>query len=409
MHLDEHVDRDIERDDRGRRDASPPSVSAAPDRGRTRTAGTTTGSRSGSPAPTGRPVSPPARRRVQRARQGRRLRLRHVHERRRAHPEARRSGSSTTGPPAVEVKAEPATGRERLVQPRGRGRLRRLRHRLRRRLVRCTRPVQGARHREDVADGNCRDKAANTSQPAGLELRYDTKPPSLARVKAEIGSRGIMLRWTASKDALSFAVVRRPGLKGSKPSTVYDGKARTFTDRRLERGTRYRYTVTAYDQAGNGSVKALVAQASQSVTNTARTTPARATPALATPAPTRASRRRRCSRGRRCRRRRTTTCSSSTRAGRSSRPGRGIRSSACRSHGRTTDARTRCARGATAGSCGPDSTRSPRTTTESSSDRGTSSSSDRSSRARMRERPRFAGPLPTSDVVATRRARRRWC
>ena len=133
--------------------------------------------------------------------------------------------------------------------------------------------------------GTCRDKAANTSQPSILELKYDTKPPNLARVKAELGSRGIVLRWTASKDSRSFAVVRRPGLRGPKPSTVYSGSARAFTDRRLVRGTKYRYTVTAYDEAGNGSAKALTALANETVTKPAtQTTPKPATPALASPA-----------------------------------------------------------------------------------------------------------------------------
>jgi hypothetical protein len=132
--------------------------------------------------------------------------------------------------------------------------------------------------------GTCRDKAANTSQPAGLDLKYDATPPSLARVKAAIGKRGIVLRWTASKDSLTFGVVRRPGLRGPKPSTIYDGGARNFTDHRLARGTKYRYTVTAYDQAGNGSVKTLVAKSSESLANPVRQTPARQAPARATPA-----------------------------------------------------------------------------------------------------------------------------
>ena len=132
--------------------------------------------------------------------------------------------------------------------------------------------------------GTCRDKASNTSQPSGLELKYDTTPPSLARVKFEINNRGIALKWTASKDSLTFAVVRRPGLKGPKPSTVYGGAARAFTDRRLARGVKYRYTVTAYDQAGNGAVKAFTARASQALTTSARTTPNRSTPARSTPA-----------------------------------------------------------------------------------------------------------------------------
>ena len=151
----------------------------------------------------------------------------------------------------------------------------------------CAAPVvyKGPDTAKTSLTGTCRDKAANTSQPSGLELKYDTKPPNLARVKAELGSGGIVLRWTASKDSRSFTVVRRPGLRGPKPSTVYSGAARAFTDRRLVRGTKYRYTVTAYDEAGNGSAKALTALANETGTKpAAQTTPEHATPALASPA-----------------------------------------------------------------------------------------------------------------------------
>ena len=150
----------------------------------------------------------------------------------------------------------------------------------------CAAPIlyKGPDTEKTSLSGTCRDKASNTSQPSGLELKYDMTPPSLARVKFEINNRGIALRWTASKDSLTFAVVRRPGLKGPKPSTVYNGGARAFTDRRLARGVKYRYTVTAYDQAGNGAVKAFAAQASRSLTTPARATPTRSTPALVSPA-----------------------------------------------------------------------------------------------------------------------------
>ena len=91
--------------------------------------------------------------------------------------------------------------------------------------------------RRRPSPGTCKDKAANTSPPATFELRYDTKPPVLGRVKAELRTAGAVIRWTASKDAYEFVVLRRPGLKGPKPSTVYSGKSRAFTDRRRERAS----------------------------------------------------------------------------------------------------------------------------------------------------------------------------
>jgi hypothetical protein len=149
----------------------------------------------------------------------------------------------------------------------------------------CVPPVEykGPDTQKAALSGTCRDKAGHTSAPASLELKYDTKPPALQRVNAELKSTGVVLRWKASADSLAFAVVRRPGLHGPKPSTVYKGPKRAFTDQRLQNGVKYRYTVTAYDQAGNGAAKVLLAQP-RSLTKSVRSQPAIATPALKRPA-----------------------------------------------------------------------------------------------------------------------------
>jgi hypothetical protein len=137
-----------------------------------------------------------------------------------------------------------------------------------------------------AVSGTCVDKAANTSPPAAYELRYDTRPPVLGRVKAEITAKGIVVKWQASKDTFSVTVVRRPGHKGTKPSTVFSGKARAFTDRRLTKGVKYRYTITAYDEAENAAVKGLAVKSDVSVRGPAATTrprPAATRPALKSP------------------------------------------------------------------------------------------------------------------------------
>jgi hypothetical protein len=149
----------------------------------------------------------------------------------------------------------------------------------------CTAPVvyKGPDAAKTALSGRCQDKAANWSQPKALELSYDATPPVLKRVNAEISRRGIALRWTASKDALSFTVQRRPGVKKRKVSTVYSGKARAFVDGRLVEGVKYRYTVTAFDQAGNGAARGLRAQALATVSR--KTAPTRAASALRAPRP----------------------------------------------------------------------------------------------------------------------------
>jgi hypothetical protein len=137
---------------------------------------------------------------------------------------------------------------------------------------------------QTAVSGTCMDKAANTSPPVAYGLKYDTRPPVLGRVKAEITPRGIVLKWQASKDTFSVAVVRRPGTKGKKPSVVYSGKAPAFTDRRLTKGIKYRYTVTAYDEAENAAVKGLAVKSDVSVRGPAVTRPAPKRAALTKPA-----------------------------------------------------------------------------------------------------------------------------
>jgi hypothetical protein len=127
----------------------------------------------------------------------------------------------------------------------------------------CTAPVlyKGPDVAKGSLKGECKDKAANMSAPAAFEFAYDSRPPALRRVKAEIRKDRVILRWTASTDARSFSIVRRPGLKGTKPSKVYVGPKRAFADRRVKTGVKYRYTVTAYDQAANAAARVLVTKA----------------------------------------------------------------------------------------------------------------------------------------------------
>src|SRR5262249_27212793 len=126
----------------------------------------------------------------------------------------------------------------------------------------CAAPIlyKGPDNPSAVVSGTCRDKAANTSPPVQFAIKYDTRPPSLARVKAELEKKGVALEWFASKDSATYEVERRPGLRGPKPSTLYEGPKRSFVDERVKAGVKYRYTIAAYDEAGNAAVKALVAQ-----------------------------------------------------------------------------------------------------------------------------------------------------
>jgi hypothetical protein len=128
--------------------------------------------------------------------------------------------------------------------------------------------------------GSCTDKAANRSGEAAFELKYDTRPPSLRRVRADVRRQGIVLLWTA-KDASEFSVLRKPGVNGSPSTSLYTGTKPRFVDRRVTEGVKYRYTVTAYDEAGNAAAREL--RVLSDVTTKPSTT-ASAKPALTRPA-----------------------------------------------------------------------------------------------------------------------------
>jgi hypothetical protein len=96
----------------------------------------------------------------------------------------------------------------------------------------------------------CADKAGNTaSQPVGL--KYDDTPPKLTGVSVTSGNGTATLHWAASPDNASITVERTPGPNGKKGATVYKGDASSFTDPKLRNGDRYRYELSATDEAGN--------------------------------------------------------------------------------------------------------------------------------------------------------------
>ncbi len=107
--------------------------------------------------------------------------------------------------------------------------------------------------------GTCRDNAGNVSASGSFALKYDATPPKLENVKAVAGNRRTKLEWTASADISKVVVQRTPGSTGKAGSMVYQGKARSFTDLKLKNNVRYRYSVTALDEAGNAATAAVVA------------------------------------------------------------------------------------------------------------------------------------------------------
>ncbi|MFL5861907.1 MAG: hypothetical protein ACJ780_14190 [Solirubrobacteraceae bacterium] len=100
--------------------------------------------------------------------------------------------------------------------------------------------------------GTCQDNAGKTAG-ASFPFRYDATPPSL-RAATQPADRSVNLTWQASAGPAplqAIQVVRAPGVSAAAASVVYQGPARSYRDRRVRNGTRYTYTVTATDQAGN--------------------------------------------------------------------------------------------------------------------------------------------------------------
>jgi hypothetical protein len=98
--------------------------------------------------------------------------------------------------------------------------------------------------------GACRDKAGNVGTRA-FRLHYDATPPAQPRVRTISHDRSVRLSIHAGRDVRRMSIVRAPGFGGSRDSTIYRGRAKSVTDRRVNNGRRYTYTITVRDRAAN--------------------------------------------------------------------------------------------------------------------------------------------------------------
>jgi len=80
--------------------------------------------------------------------------------------------------------------------------------------------------------------------------------------RASPGDSVINVDWQASSSPAPLAsvqITRSPGLDAAAASMVYRGNSGTYKDTRVRNRTRYTYTITATDQAGNTTVRTVVA------------------------------------------------------------------------------------------------------------------------------------------------------
>jgi hypothetical protein len=106
--------------------------------------------------------------------------------------------------------------------------------------------------------GTCTDKAGNVGH-AVYRFAYDSTPPTIGSLSAVHGNRSVVLTWKPSTDTV-FTVTR-------SGKVVYHGTGTEVRDTGLRVGTRYTYTVTAVDEAGNTSRATLPVTATGALTS----------------------------------------------------------------------------------------------------------------------------------------------
>ncbi len=98
--------------------------------------------------------------------------------------------------------------------------------------------------------GSCRDVAGNVGQ-GGLNFNYDATPPAAPKANARPDDHAVELDWSVPGDVTTVEVVR--AANAAAGTLVFRGHEDEFVDRKLRNGARYRYELTAIDQAGNRS------------------------------------------------------------------------------------------------------------------------------------------------------------
>jgi hypothetical protein len=97
----------------------------------------------------------------------------------------------------------------------------------------------------------------STTMSLSKTIKLDKTPPTLSKLAVRPGARRLDLSWVASSDMQLVQVMRKSNARGGKSGLVYSGTRASFRDTQVKVGTRYRYTVTAIDQAGNRAAKTL--------------------------------------------------------------------------------------------------------------------------------------------------------
>jgi hypothetical protein len=109
-----------------------------------------------------------------------------------------------------------------------------------------------------TVSGTCTDNAGKSVSAASAPFDYDATSPSLTAT-ATPNDGSVTLNWQTGGDIApigSVEVVRSPDPAGA---AIYSGTANAYQDNHVRNGVRYRYMITARDQAGNASTTTVVA------------------------------------------------------------------------------------------------------------------------------------------------------
>jgi hypothetical protein len=105
--------------------------------------------------------------------------------------------------------------------------------------------------------GSCRDYAGNVGGGT-FSFKFDATAPTLSNVRATLGNRSAQLSWRTSPDTRLVEVRRAPGRKREAETVVYRGSGSGFRETGLTAGRRYRYRLTAFDEAANSGNQSTV-------------------------------------------------------------------------------------------------------------------------------------------------------
>ena len=115
--------------------------------------------------------------------------------------------------------------------------------------------------------GNTDPTPAAYSWRVATQLPPDRTPPGTVEgLSRRVGYGSLRLAWSLPTDADfdHVDVLRSRNAKGAARSVVYHGNGTTYTDKRFQNGTYYRYEVVAYDTSGNGSAAAALVESQAS-------------------------------------------------------------------------------------------------------------------------------------------------